>query len=66
MFPVKIPRSAVEARRKTPSFEQFDRSDLTERWLSPYEPEVVVSKPTGGINITSPALQKQEGGQSPP
>jgi hypothetical protein len=48
-----IPRSAVEARRKTPSFEQFDHSDLTERWLSPYEPEDTRSKLVGGIHFNS-------------
>ena len=60
-----IPCSAEEARRKTPSFEQFDHSDLIERWLSPYEPEDTRSKLVGGIHFILPALQKQEGGGGP-
>jgi len=45
-----IPRSAVEARRKTPSVNITLLKHPTDRWLSPYEPEVTRSKRVGGIS----------------
>ena len=44
-----IPCSAAEARRKTPSVADMMRKHPTDRWLSPYEPEVTRSKRVGGI-----------------
>ena len=45
-----IPRSAVEARRKTPSVANMMCKHPTDRWLSPYEPEDTRSKRVGGIS----------------
>ena len=55
---IPYPCSTEEVRRKNAVARPLDRPGLQERWLSPYKPEVVGSKPTGGIH-TSAALQKR-------
>lgn len=55
---IPYPCSTEEVRRKNAVARPLDCPGLQERWLSPYKPEVVGSKPTGGIH-TSAALQKR-------
>ena len=61
-----IPRSAVEARRKTPSVDITMCKHPKDKWLSHNKPEVTRSKRVGGISSFGSFTEAAQGGHTPP